>query len=661
LRWLVWLPLLSTGELARVMGRDSQTVWGYLKQLRRWNLVGRVLFHECGWPSRHLRYHITDLGLYVLAARYPQPLSVPKLAASYAIERADLLARIARPQVHFVLCDLVSRLLCECPPGYALTSYQQPWEQLYRWQGDTHTFHADAALLLRDTSGNEHAFYVFVDQVERLLSQQQVIKRLQELLTLRMATEMRNEVLPQVLLLTTPARFPFWSGVLEQIAHTRVGSPFSGAIADYEQLSQGVCAPLWLLFRDLLGRKSKVLPLQKAVPLFSLFEQPASPMISEFFSQRGTFDHLLIQSDDRPRARGRQRLARFVGESLQDEAIQLVQRMRDQRSQVATYIREVLYSPKLERLHVTCLLNISLSATQKAVLALLTRHYLLSLTDLVFHVHPESGDTRHMQQQMALLYDLEFVRSFDWREDVPAGTSWHERQRYEMTELGLRYMAMRHGVGPTHYLCPDPPEDASGNKVKQDRRKISPFDTSFRWVQRGVRAQRGAREFKWQLKHANGLYRIIRHVIATGRRTGDYEIVLWKSALESLRYCYDPLDEKPIYAKPDAELLYRLRGSATVENLFVEYDRGTTSKRDYRPKFLTYAAYQRVRHTLLPRIIMITPSTQSAQRIQRNIEQANVPEVQITVVLEQDVLHHGLLPVLGIQTGGQTEIPDVER
>src|SRR5437763_6514167 len=135
LRALVWLPLLSIREIGRAMQRDKQTVWSYLDQLEQWDLAAHVVLDEPGWPRRHYRFYITDLGLYVLVARCPCPLSVAKLAASYAIERADLLARIARPQVHLVLSDLVSRLLSECPDGYQLTSYQQPWKQLYRWQG----------------------------------------------------------------------------------------------------------------------------------------------------------------------------------------------------------------------------------------------------------------------------------------------------------------------------------------------------------------------------------------------------------------------------------------------------------------------------------------------------------------------------------------------
>src|SRR5438094_1677531 len=113
LRALVWLPLLSIREISRIMQRDKQTVWSYLDQLEQWELAAHVLCSEPGWPRRHQRYHITDPGLYVLVARDPHPLSVPKRPASYATDRPDLLAPPAPPQVHLVLPDLVSHLLSE--------------------------------------------------------------------------------------------------------------------------------------------------------------------------------------------------------------------------------------------------------------------------------------------------------------------------------------------------------------------------------------------------------------------------------------------------------------------------------------------------------------------------------------------------------------------
>src|SRR6266487_2362151 len=363
LRALVWLPLLSICEISRIMQKDKQTVWSYLDQLEQWELAAHVLCSEPGWPRRHQRYHITDPGLSILVARDPYPLSVPKLAASYAIERADLLARLARPQVHLVLSDLVSRLLSECPDGYQLTSYQQPWKQLYRWQGSKHAFTADAALLLRSPRGTEHAFYVLVDQPERMFSQQQEKKHLEKLLELRQATHLQREVLPHLLLLSVPARFSFWAELLEQRALTHTSALLLGAIADYGQLSRGMQAPIWLPFRDLLGQQA-VQPAEeaqgtypeRAVPLFSLLDQPASAPLIEHFSQRRSFEHLLAQRNSSTQARGR--LARYVGDSLQQEAVELMQRAQKDRLQVIDLLRKCLYSTKQERTRVTALLNL---------------------------------------------------------------------------------------------------------------------------------------------------------------------------------------------------------------------------------------------------------------------------------------------------------------
>ena len=655
LRALVWLPLLSIREISRIMQRDKQTVWSYLDQLEQWELAAHVLCSEPGWPRRHQRYHITDPGLYVLVARDPHPLSVPKLAASYAIERADLLARLARPQVHLVLSDLVSRLLSECPDGYQLTSYQQPWKQLYRWQGSKHAFTADAALLLRSPQGTEHAFYVLVDQPERMFSQQQEKKHLEKLLELRQATHLQREVVPHLLLLSAPARFSFWAELVEQSALTHTSALLPGAIADYGQLSRGMQAPIWLPFRDLLSQQvvQQAEEAQgtypgRAVPLFSLLDQPASAPLIEHFSQRRSFEHLLAQRESSTQVGGR--LARYVGDSLQQEAVQLMQRAQKDRLQVIDLLRRGLYSTKQERTRVTALLNLSLSAPQKTILALLARHLVLSLADLVFHLQPESDETRAIQHQVELVRDLELVRPYSWKENVPAHVSWTERARFEMTDLGLRFLAMRHGVTPAHYLRPLPKEGespAAGKKL--DRRKISPLDPSYCWVQRGLH------EFKWQLSHTNDLYRSIRYIVAAGRRMGRYEIVFWKSAREAMRRCFDPIEQKNVYAKPDAELLYSVPGSPVIRHLLIEYDRGTTFTREYQKKFPAYAAYQRVSHRTLPRTLVITPSKRSAERIRQNIVRAGAQDVPITMMLEQEIVQHGLLPVLSVQKGTQAE------
>src|SRR6266566_6425175 len=136
LRWLVWLSLLSVQELTRrvqVDGRsfDGKTIGSHLLRLQHLDLATSVALSEAGWPPYQHHYYITDLGLYTLVKHYPASISVPKLVACYPVTRTDLLVRLARPFVHLTLSALVSRLLAESPPGYRLTSYQQPWKQTY--------------------------------------------------------------------------------------------------------------------------------------------------------------------------------------------------------------------------------------------------------------------------------------------------------------------------------------------------------------------------------------------------------------------------------------------------------------------------------------------------------------------------------------------------
>src|SRR5207248_8428830 len=129
-----------------------------------------------------------------------------------------LLGRLTRPVVHLALSDLVSRLIAESPSGYHLTSYQQPWKQTYSrittrgQQG----WRCDAAFLLQTPVSAQHAFYVRVDQPECLFSQAEAKRFLSHLIALRKYQHLRGDVMPHLLLLSTPARFPFCA---EQIEH----------------------------------------------------------------------------------------------------------------------------------------------------------------------------------------------------------------------------------------------------------------------------------------------------------------------------------------------------------------------------------------------------------------------------------------------------------
>lgn len=637
LRWLVWLSLLSVQELTRLVqvdGRsfDAKTIASHLLRLEHLDLAASIALGEAGWPQNLRRYYITDLGLYALVKHYPDPISVPKLVACYPVTRTDLLARLARPVVHLALSDLVSRLLAESPAGYRLTSYQQPWKQTYGRiaTGEHPVWRCDAGFLLQTSAGAQHAFYVRVDQPECLFSQAEAKRFLSRLFALRKYQRLRGEVMPQLLLLSTPTRFPFWAEQMERVTLLENTSLPQGGIADYTKLSTGAYAPIWLPFGELVSGGGRD-PEDGLASLLSLLDQPAQPDLIEQFSQYFTFQHLLISRTTRSLSPRTKILPRFVGEALQEEARREIQRPGGTDSTgVPAMLLEELYGDKVERLRIAALLNLALTWQQKAMLAHLVRHPHLSLPDLLVLLHPESQDRRLIQKQLdPLLIELKLLRKNKWQADV----SWRERERYQLSESGLRFLAMRHGLTPAYYLMPE-------KKVRDEKKRVSPRDSSVNWE------QRGAALLGRQMAHTNALYRCMRSIIEVGMRGGAYRIVCWKSARESVRCYYDPEERDWMNVRPDAELLYVRTGGSRMSSVLVEYDRGTTSYREYAAKFEAYSHYQRYTRTTLPPVLMVIQHPSTAHTVRQAIHNVDAEAVSVLLVLESDLLRLGLVGVL---------------
>lgn len=637
LRWLVWLSLLSVQELTRLVkvdgcSFDEKTIASHLLHLERLDLAASVVLSEAGWPPYQHHYYITDLGLYALATHYPQPVSVPRLVACYPVSRNDLLERLARPVVHLVLSDLVSRLIAESPPGYRLTSYQQPWKQTFGMimEREQHTWRCDAAFLLQTPTGAQHAFYLRVDQPESLFSQAEVKRWLSRLLALRHAQRLRGEVTPHLLLLSTPARFPFWAEQIERITLSGNTSLPTGCIADFTRLIDGAYASIWLPFSELVASGGRELESGQ-VSLLSLLNQPASPDLIEQFSQYFTFQHLLISRRTRPLSRRTKWLARYVGESLQEEARREVQHPEgaDNRD-VPALLLEELYGKKADRMRMAALLNLSLTSQQKTILALLVRHPHLSLPDLLALLHPESRDGRLIKRQLdPLLIELKLA----WKDSWQGGAGWRERERYQISETGLRFLAMRHGLTPAYYLMPE-------KKVRDEKKRISPHDSTVNWE------QRGAVLLGRQMGHTSALCKCIRGIIEVGVRSGGYRVLYWKSAREAVRSYYDSDERDWMNVRPDAELLYVRTGGVRLESVLIEYDRGTTFYREYAAKFEVYSHYQISTRTTLPPILMVVQRASTAQTIREAISKVGADDVPVVLVLEAVLLKHGLTNVL---------------
>src|SRR6266566_1029499 len=173
--------------------------------------------------------------------------------------------------------------------------------------------------------------------------------------------------------------------------------------------------------------------------------------------------------------------------------------------------------------------------------------------------------------------------------------------------------------------------------VRDEKKRVSPRDSSVNWEQRGA-VLRGR-----QMGHTNALYQCVMGIIEVGVRSGAYRIICWKSARESVRCYYDSNERDWMNVCPDAELLYVRTDCARLGSVLIEYDRGTTFYREYAAKFEAYSHYQLFTRTTLPPILVVIQRIATAKTILTAIHEVGAGDVLVVLVLEADLLRYGLL------------------
>lgn len=201
---------------------------------------------------------------------------------------------------------------------------------------------------------------------------------------------------------------------------------------------------------------------------------------------------------------------------------------------------------------------------------------------------------------------------------------WQERERYILAEAALRYQAIREGRQATYYLLPE-------KYRKKDR---SPT----------LSIQRGASGLFAQMEHTHGLYDCMTRLVVGGHRE-KVRLITWKSARESIRWYRDPFTSALMQIRPDGEVIYLVNGQTIPHTILVEYDRATSTKREYEAKYLSYADYQEYTHLMLPPILVITQDDRTRALIHSCIDTVG-PNLSVIIVLEQQVQRQGLLSLL---------------
>ena len=149
-------------------------------------------------------------------------------------------------------------------------------------------------------------------------------------------------------------------------------------------------------------------------------------------------------------------------------------------------------------------------------------------------------------------------------------------------------------------------------------------------------------------EHTHGLYQCIRRIHHIANQKHTYQVAFWKGETDAYRECLDQISpETKVKVMPDAELLLYLRKDQfTPQPLLIEYDRATTTEKQYEQKFRGYADYQFFTRTSLPPTLIITQHQGAARKIQAAINAVKAHDVRHIILLESHILRDGLDPVL---------------
>nr|BBH92283.1 hypothetical protein KTA_04820 [Thermogemmatispora argillosa] len=647
LRWLLWHPLLSAHELARLeQSRQRHApdaavarpvlepasisqVRRDLRRLKR-GLVLAFRLKEPGWPVAEERYALTVAGVTAFAHQFQPPLSAEALACAYPIEQEDLLSRLACPVSTLVLATCFTSLIEGARQDWQVRVFQFPCslrslQRLAGWSewSAARTRPLNAALCLLQSSQPEQQSVPLLllpgPHQEQPFPWRQAANLLGQLARLYQANGQEPQAgIPLVLVVSTAAHLPAWSDLLQQLASTQCRVPQGGMLLVEQVRQEGfLTAPCWR-FAELAALRASSTSAWKAaatqrptVSTLLLEQMRIRSQQQADLPQPGEDPALLLARQSHLWTRSKQPSWRRLGHPV---------RLPDARW-AASLIRGASRQAGADvstagTLATAARLNLTLTAWQKRLLLLVARFPLLSRAQAAQLLGLKGQAERRLQRLLVALLATDLLTCYRW-----SAAPGREQERLLPTQAAAGYLVTR-GALPPYW-------GESGQLVSSQHGPL--------WL------PPQARGLLAQMQHTHGLYTCLAALswAATQEPAIDGSWI-W-STRESARRWFDPRRRQWIQLRPDATWIIWLRGQPLPVCLLIEYDRATR-QREFLAKAETYAIASQQTGGHFPPVLIITTQPRTVARIHTCWQLSRAPQPMLLLLqaaLDQPAtLHH---------------------
>ena len=699
LRWLLRYPFSRVEDVTKALVRvenpsrkhgrekplDDATVYRHLEFHQELDLVESVIAPSLGKQRARL-YHLSNLGLHVLAANMHPPRSASALARKCRTDEQGLLALLPRLASLVTLQDLINGIDTLAPRQLAVLgkptrvwwSNVRDYRHSFFYRERPRVVAADAGVVLQvrpqlvegvQAPDNWYCLFILLDN--ELTSVDLITNRLRNLIYYRecpdrwAGEQSYYEDFPPVLVLTkTKRRRQHWQRRAMQLSRGARMAELKGGIISQEEINtqENIHRFPWLLNWKALSQEDDT--KEGTVPLKTLLDPIPQEAIPPSMILPHEWHHLDLE-ESVPISTAKQ-AERPLPQVIQGNFMKRAEHLRTRRVPIGNTQEHI------------ALLGLSLTQRQYDILQLILNCPLVSTTDIAGLLGMEQTSVGRYIRDLRACGHLDLIDTHRYQQEIRRWAPKEIREnlvvqddigkRWQLSEQGMRVLAASMHCS-IHTIAIER-EEALRKRDLRENDGSAPANTPMAGDKEPVFIQRASIGLfaLRRVEHQSGIYRFFadlrRATQEENKRLSQldsprrYALLWWEMGIFTERR-YQHLDTMH-NLRPDAAAEYQYQGKENKTlHFWLEWDRNTMGTTDLEEKFDAYLYYLGSREyqvrdkKRLPWILVVVPNPNQERRIAHiaaeklaNIQNLDLRLTTITRLEDKGVLGEIWLPVL---------------